>query len=174
MTALSDYRERIRVFLAAVQAGASDASAAAEAGISRATIHRWRHGERPFDEAMRKQLSRARAIRERRWLGWVEDAARPRPVGRQGRTVPGDWKAAQFLLSVSDPEVYASRSRTEITGHGGAPVQVEESIEHRLAVPDVDRLKTVMGLLLSAGAVPQLETQGTNGHDSNGQTHDGE
>lgn len=170
---LSAYRERIRVFIAAVQAGASDSSAAAEAGISRATIYRWQHGERPFDEAMRKQVQRARAIRERRWLSWVEEAAKPQTrTGRGGQitTTPGDWRAAQFLLSVTNPE-YAQRSRVEMSGPAGAPLRVEESIEHRLGVPDQDRLAKVFGLLLTAGAVPQLGTSENgngNGHHDEG------
>lgn len=166
---LSAYRERIRVFMAAVQAGASDASAAAEAGISRATIFRWQHGERPFDEAMRKQMQRARAIRERRWISIIERAADDRTTGtgNRQRFIPGDWKAAQFLLSVTNPE-FALKSRTEISGPAGQPLRIEESIEHRLAEPDADRLKKVMGLLVTAGAVPQLETQENgngNGHE---------
>lgn len=171
---LADYRERIRVFLAAVAAGASDSSAAAEAGISRATIHRWLHGERPFDEAMRKHIHRTRAIRERRWLSWIEEAAQPRTsTGRGGRviTTPGDWKAAQFLLSVTNPE-FAPMQRTEVSGPGGQPVQVEQSVEHVLLTPDPDRLVRVMQLLDRAGAVPQIETHTNgNGNGTNGNGH---
>ena len=162
---MSAYRERIRVFLAAVQSGASDRSAAAEAGISTATIHRWHHGERPFDEAMRKSISRARAIRERRWLSWVEEAAKPQArTGRNGRvtTSPGDWRAAQFLLSVTNAE-FAARNRVEMSGPAGQPIQVSQDIEHRLATPDPDRMAKVMALLARAGAVPQLESGDTNG-----------
>lgn len=170
---LSAYRERIRVFLAAVQAGASDSSAAAEAGISRATVHRWLHGERPFDEAMRKQVQRARAIRERRWISIIERAADDRTVstGRGSRFVEGDWKAAQFLLSVTNPE-FAMRNRTEVSGPGGAPMQMNQQVEHVLSTPDPDRLMKVVELLNRAGAL-QLTTgeKNGNGNGSDGNGH---
>ena len=171
---LSAMRERIRVFLAAVQSGASNRSAAAEAGISLATIHRWMHGERPFDEAMRNRLLRAQAIRERRWLGFVESAAQPTTrTGRNGRVVnvPGDWRAATWLLERTNPE-FAQVARAEISGPGGGAIRVEQDIEHRLAAPDPGRMAKVVELLARAGAVPQLETHDTNGN-GNGSHGDG-
>lgn len=163
---LAAYKERIRVFLAAVQAGATNRSAAAEAGISQATIHRWQHGERPFDEAMRNRLARARSIRERRWLEAIQTAATDRTFA--GRAIPADPRAAQWLLERTNPE-YAAVSKTEISGPGGAPLRVEQTVEHLLAVPDPDRLKKVVQLLDHAGQVPQLTTGESNG---NGHTRD--
>lgn len=161
---LAEYRERIRIFIAAVTAGASDRSAAAEANISSATVHRWLHGERPFDETMRKAIFRARAVRERRWLQWIEDAATPGTDARGQRT--GDWRAAQFLLSVTNP-AFAPRSRTEVSGPGGEPVRIEADVVSVLEQPDLERLNEVVGLLHRAGAVPLLEAKAEangNGH----------
>lgn len=161
---LAQYKERVRIFVAAVQAGASDRSAAAEAGISHATLHRWRHGERPFDEHMRTRIQRARAIRERRWLDSIQSAATT-PLNNGA---PGDWRAAAWLMERTNPE-YAAVSKHEVSGPQGAPMRVEESVEVRLMVPDVERMRRVGNLLAQAG-VPLLPggENGANGNGSNG------
>ena len=162
------------MFLAAVQAGASDRAAAAEAGISLETLHRWRVGERPFDASMRRQVARAHAIRERRWVESIQDASVDRTVqsGNQQRFIPKDWKAAAWLLERTNPDWAPPTHRTEISG-GSTPVRVEESIEHRLALPDAERMKAVAGLLVRAGALPRLETKEEANGNGNGSGHDG-
>lgn len=170
---LAAHREKIRVFLAAVQAGASDRSAAAEAGISMESLHRWKHGDRPFDVAMRRQLYRARSIRERRWLTMIETAANGTtvPTAAGGtRGVPGDWRAAAWLMERTNPE-FAPQSTTRVEG-GSSPVRVEHDVEHRLATPDPERLAMVAALLQRAGAMPLLETKETNGN-GNGHADEG-
>ena len=161
---LADYRERIRVFLAAVQAGASDRSAAAEANISLATLHRWRTGERPFDHGMRQKVARAHAIRERQWVNSIM-AASTTPLNNGA---PGDWRAAAWLLERTNPD-YAPVSKHEVGGTGGGPLKIEQDVQHTLSIPSEERVTKVLEILRMAGRVPQLETGETNGHgNSNG------
>jgi hypothetical protein len=159
---MARFREKVRTFLAAIQGGASDRSAAAEAGISRETLQRWRVGERPSDRLIRERMFRARAIREKRWLKSIEDAA----LTPAKHMPTGDWRAAAWLMERTNPE-YAARQGIELSGAGGGPVQISESVEHRLALPDKERVARVMQLLQTAGKVPLL-AGGTNGANGNG------
>lgn len=153
------------MFLAAVTAGASDRAAAAEADISLSVLHRWRTGERPFDQTMRRRVERAHAIRERRWLESIQGAATT-----PSRALPsGDWRAAAWLLERTNP-AFAAVSKHEVTGQGGSPLQIAHDIERRLEEPDLDRIAKVYHLLDRAGVVPLLESNGTNGN-GNGTDH---
>lgn len=136
----------------------SDRSAASLVGLSRATVSRWLNGERPFDEVMRSRIMQARATREQRWLGVVEQASK---VPLNNGSI--DWRAATWLLERTNPE-YAAVQKHEVGGPGGAPLRVEHDVEHSLAQPDKERLAIVAQLLTNAGAMPQLEAKGTNGN----------
>lgn len=87
------------------------------------------------------------------------------PTG-QTRGVPGDWRAAAWLMERTNPE-FAPQSTTRVEG-GATPIQVQHDIEHRLATPDPERIQKVMQLLVRAGTVPQLESTNGNGNGSHG------
>ena len=141
------------------------------AGIERSTILRWQQDETPFARMVRNRIATARGRREMVWLGLVQDSARPGTIaGRNGQPVNvlGDWRAAAWLLERTNPE-YAPIGKTEISGRGGAPIQIEHDVRAQLETRNLGQLQVVFGLLENAGAVPLLTGNGNgNGHEPEG------
>lgn len=167
---LAEFRERIRVFIAAIQAGQSNRAAAAEAHIGAGTLTRWRAGKRPFDVIMRQKMERAIAVRERRWITAIESAA----TTPMNNGAPGDWKAAAWMLERTAPDEFGPTRA--VSGRGGGPIEigVEQTVEHVLLVPNAERIAAVVGILGAAGKLPMLpinaETPHGNGN-GNGNGH---
>jgi hypothetical protein len=109
---------RQRRIIDAIRLGARRDEAAAAAGISRRSLQNWlARGEldgergryRDFAEAVRT----AEAQAELAALRTIEKAA-----------AGGDWRASSWLLERRFPQRWGRQTRTEVTGPGGAPVEL--------------------------------------------------
>jgi hypothetical protein len=79
-------------------------------------IERLEAHEQPFVDFL-EGATRARAEKRIVLLGHVRKAAET------------DWRAATWMLAVDDPDTYsvATRSKQEISGPGGGPIQTEDA-----------------------------------------------
>jgi transposase len=145
----------------AVRAGAFLHEAAAAAGISRSTLHRWiQRGEDPNGEPLyrdfRDAVTRARA------------QAHVAAVAVIRRAMPDDWKAAAFYLERRDPQNWGRR-----TAHD---VRIEESSE---VDREIAELLKQMGVNDPHGPPPRAKDNGhgpeatITGAQANGNGHHG-
>jgi Homeodomain-like domain len=99
--------------LAALRTGATIGEAAAAAGISRSTVHRW--------------VARGEG-QDGRFQNFAEAVAQARAEAKVGaiaavrRAMPEDWRAAAFYLERTDPEQWGRRTAHELTGADGKPI----------------------------------------------------
>lgn len=104
-----------------VEQGASNAAAAAAAGINKATLYRWlARGEQEdggIYSEFRTDFERARAFRQIHFAQKIMRAA------------DDDWRAAAWLLSRLYPEDFSRRTRTEISGPDQGPIQHRTDID---------------------------------------------
>ena len=110
-------QERI---IQALRAGAYAEEAAASAGVSRRTYHRWRaRGE--ADHAPASFRDFAAAVRQ------AEADAELYALAVIHKAMPDDWRAAMTYLERRYPQRWARR--TKIEREGGVPVQTQISGE---------------------------------------------
>jgi hypothetical protein len=113
-------------FIAAVNRGHSDTSAAGFVGISPQTIRDWKHQGRCDIEAGVETLlsafvegcARASASRIERHLLVVEEAS-----------VNGDVQSSRWLLAAYDREHFGTASKVQLTGADDGPVKVSHSLD---------------------------------------------
>lgn len=135
--------------LAVLRAGAADKHAAAAAGVSSRALELWQAkgrehdpGEDVPDEEIPdgpmavyvrfvRAATRARGEAVATHLAIVNAAARGRGTPGQDGYVPGDWRAAKFLLEARHPEEYGKRLtvRTEDIPDDPAPIDTDELAE---------------------------------------------
>jgi hypothetical protein len=94
--------------LSALRAGNTRQAAAAFAEINRATFYRWMEA----DASLRDSVEKAEADAEVRFASHVAKAA-----------TNGTWQAAAWWLERRRPEFFALRSRVEMTGKEGGPIE---------------------------------------------------
>lgn len=89
--------------------------------VNRNTFHEWMargdgtDPDRPQTDAHAKfanAVKEAKAEREQRWQGVIEDAA-----------IGGTWQAAAWLLERTNRKAYGRNESVEITGKDGGPVE---------------------------------------------------
>lgn len=113
---------RVGALLNALRAGNTRQASAAYAEINRATFYRWMDA----DASLRDSIEKAEAEAEVRFAAQVARAA-----------TNGTWQAAAWWLERRRPSDFALRSRVEMTGKDGGPIE-SVSITDDLS-PDVKR-----------------------------------
>lgn len=112
--------ELTKRFAEAVEKGHPYSSACDLLGISVTTFTEWvargegRH-ERPATDAhaaFAAAIKEAKAKREQRWQGVIEDAA-----------IGGTWQAAAWLLERTNRKEFGRHESVEMTGKDGGPVE---------------------------------------------------
>lgn len=115
-----EIRARIITF---IRAGSYVETAAAAAGVDRATLHRWlkrgAEGEEPF-AGFGNQVESALAEAELRDLARIDRAAESM------------WQAAAWKLERRNPKMWGRREYTEMTGADGGPIQYAQLSETEL------------------------------------------
>jgi hypothetical protein len=176
--------------VAAFQRGASNRAAAAHAGIPIPTLETWlKKGAQAksgrYAEFM-AGVTRARNAGEVALLESIRFAAEPRKrltTYKNGRTVeetvPGDWRAAAFLLAVRDPDRYSEKRRLEHSGTIGKP-NADRERDEALALLANPQIRRVLDeerrrelAPPSAGEGGEASDAGSNGngsHVGNGRT----
>lgn len=132
--------ECLEALVRAKKAGLPDKAACAVAGVGYSTFYRWmQEGEtakRGPKRELWERLTRARAEGQQALVSMVLGAAQGgvvldkngEPVkDRKGRPIrtPGDWKAAAWLLSVTDPEHFGKQVEVKHKGEVGGRVRLE-------------------------------------------------
>lgn len=102
---------RVAGLLNALRAGNTRSAAAAHAEISRATLYRWIEE----DETFRDSIEKAEADAEVRFAAQVAQAA-----------ASGTWQAAAWWLERRRPADFALRSKVEMSGPDGGPIDHRE------------------------------------------------
>lgn len=125
---------RIAGLLNALRAGNTRSAAAAHAEISRQTFYRWIEE----DETFRDSVEKAEADAEVRFAAQVAHAAST-----------GTWQAAAWWLERRRPADFALRSKLEMTGKDGGP------IDHR----DVSELNDHEKVALAEAIRDHLESR---------------
>jgi hypothetical protein len=100
-------RKRI---IQAIEMGATRRLAALYAGISEALLYEWQAEDVEFLE----EIKGAEARRSIRWLATIEKASEL------------TWQAAAWKLERLMPDEYGRKTRTEVTGRGEGPLQIEQ------------------------------------------------
>lgn len=131
--------------VAAIRAGNYVETAAAYAGVNRATVFRWlKEADQPGAGRslveFRDAVQRARAESEIRVVGQIQRVIMGGQVLKEiTRTMPDgatetektyaapDGRVALEFMSRAYPDRWARRSALEVTGAGGGPVQVEHA-----------------------------------------------
>lgn len=140
-----------RTFLAALAAEGTVVAAAKAAGRNRSYCYEAREADaafaRAWDEIDGAVADALEAEAIRRAQNGVD-----RDVYYQGQVVGQERQFSdsllQFLLRGKRPEVYADRTRLDVAGVAGRPVEV-------LVIPDdADRAVEVARILAEAGAIP--------------------
>lgn len=117
-----------------VATGASYKTAAASVGVGESSLYQWlrlakEEGTDPIYAAFANALMRARGRGEAALVGMVHRAARGEPIRNDNGDVvgytAGDWRAAQWLLSVRDPENYSQSQKVMHSGPKGEPLAVQ-------------------------------------------------
>ena len=119
-------------FVAAIERGHGDASAAGLVGVDPSTVRHWKAEGRADIEAGRTDTAlatfvadcaRANAARIERHLAVVENAA----------VNEGDAQSSRWLLAAWDRETFGGKQSVELTGKDGGAVKVETG-------PDLSKL----------------------------------
>lgn len=98
--------------IAAIAAGASRASAARAGGIDDSTLYEWMNAHPDFGERVREADDLVRKRVEEAFFGDV--------------TGGKDWRARLAWLQARYPSDWSARSRLELTGKDGGPVQIQQ------------------------------------------------
>jgi hypothetical protein len=114
-------------------AGLSDKAIYGMLRIGSTTYYRWlQEGEKAPPESLKRQfwesIAHARATFQQRLVDQVAQAATGASVEKDGVkvNVPGDWRAAAFLLERRFPADFGRRHQVDVQGvEGGAPIVVE-------------------------------------------------
>ena len=113
-----------------LRAGSYLETAAAAAGVSKSTLHRWlqrgSEGEEPFAH-FADQVEEALAASELRDLARIDKAA------------DGNWQAAAWKLERRNPKMWGRREYTQLTGADGGPIRYEQLSESELDA-EIERL----------------------------------
>lgn len=100
-----------------VRAGAYVETAAAAAGISKETLYSWLRrgaaGEAPF-AAFAEAVEEAQALAEMRDLALI------------GKAAETEWTAAAWRLERKFPDRYGRRTKHEVSGPEGGPIEVAD------------------------------------------------
>lgn len=127
-------------YLDALRDGATERAAAVLAGIPRSTITSWVKADDDLqaeeDAAREEYLSSRREI--------VEDIARGAVLDAQQARVR--LAASTWLLEKRDPERFGQRTKSEISGPSGAPLQVQSLPASReAALTELEQLHAEIG-----------------------------
>ncbi len=132
----TDVRERI---ITALTAGNYQDVAAAYGGVSPAAFYKW--CDRGRIERERREQGHAARADETIYVEFVEavESARSQAEVRAVALINqaaqgGTWQAAAWFLERSHPHRWGRFQRTEVTGKGGGPVEVDvASLERKIA-----------------------------------------
>lgn len=116
---------RVEALLNALRAGNTRGAAAAYAEISRQTFYRWLES----DVSFRDSVEKAEAEAEVRFAAQVAKAA-----------TNGTWQAAAWWLERRRPNDFALRSRVEMTGKDGGPIE-SVNVTDQLSAEEKRRLR---------------------------------
>jgi hypothetical protein len=139
----------------ALLGGSPPEAACAYAGIQRSTYYEWlKRGRAALSDA---NGNAAQVVEENPYAGFVVavDHALSRfitgtvaTIGAAGRTrSEGDWRALAWLLERRFPGLFGQRTRHEITGRDGGPIELEHAIV--LDPGALDRLPLERKLILA-------------------------
>ena len=104
-----------QILLDSVALCCSDKAACQRAGIDRETLRQWllkgEAGDKDYT-AFSAAFAQAKGDRVAALAGHIRKSA-----------LDGDWRAASWLLAVTEPQDYAETKKQEISGPGGGPIQ---------------------------------------------------
>lgn len=140
MTRRSKYLpEVVEALIGAIETGATDENACAEAGIDESTFYDW----------IKKKPDFANRVQRARPMGWIDDLRLIRKAARDG-----DWRAAaEHLDRTRSP--YRKSQGLELTGEGGGPIR-HEHVHRALGTFTEDEIDAlaVMAERRTAGELP--------------------
>lgn len=132
-------------------AGVSVQSACAEVGVSMGTFRRWLNRGRDEIERIEREELASPSNKEIPYVMFYVGVQRAQAalekelVTNIVKAGKKDWRANGWMLERRLPHLYGERSRLEVTGDGGGPVEIQVSarqvIEHRLT-QIAERLKS--------------------------------
>lgn len=129
-----DVRARMQTFLLALARLSYQTKACAVTGINSWTVRNWRKGHPRFTEyesiALEAFVEVMEQEADRRGMeGWLEPVFSHKTGEMLGHVRKFDSRLLEMRLKALDPDKYADRRKTELTGANGGPIQVQPVID---------------------------------------------